>query len=223
MTGLVNRHTVTPDAEADARTQAHIARLWGDTPGEVVSYDAGAGTVDVQPLYRPLHNGEPVTLPVLDGVPLAFPRTDTGALTFPVGAGARVRLSPYHRDADAYHAGQDYVAASLRVFSLSDMVAYVIGGPPLSDPLGGVRNDRTHLRTDPEGRYGYQGAADGTFAMPGARGDVIALLAEFMELVADDGLAITSGSSAGTGTHGLQNAGQLRAIADKVRGMSAEG
>ncbi|MBD8556287.1 hypothetical protein IFT84_17400 [Rhizobium sp. CFBP 8762] len=199
--------------------EADREAMLGPIPGQVVDYDPASGTATVQPLYRPVHNGEQVDMPVLYEVPVDMPRTGNAGITFPVPAGTKVMLTPQMRSMDNYDTGEGRYAFDSRSFALSDMRASISGGDSLADPLPNVDPDNFHIRFDPEGQYGVRGSPEGKIAIEGAEGNVYLILAEFMELVASDQLQINYGSSAGTG-HQLQNRAQLIELAAKVRAMA---
>jgi hypothetical protein len=84
--------------EAQRMAQAALqARIWTCLPGTVVSFDASACTVAVQPAIGGVAfdaSGKPgaTTLPVLHDVPVVFPGGGGLHLTFPLAAGDEVLL-----------------------------------------------------------------------------------------------------------------------------------
>lgn len=204
-------------------TQAQVEReaQFGEMPGEVVSFDPVTQTGKVQPLYEPLHNGQPVKMPVLDEVPFRFPRAGQGAITFPVEVGDKVSLRPQMRSTENYHDGSQFTPSDTRSFALSDMEAYMDGGERLTDPIKNFDPANTHIRFDPEGKYGVRGSKDGQVKIEGRQGNIYDLLTQVVELLAADGLNVGYGSSAGTG-HALQHRSQYAEIAAKLRDMALD-
>lgn len=201
------------------QSQSTREEMWGPIDGEIVDYDAAAGTATVKPLYKPVHNGQPVDMPNLYEVPVEMPRTANAGLTFPVPAGTKVRLTPGMRSSEKYDTENDGQPPDARSFHLSDMRASLIGGDSLTDPMKNVDAENTHMRFDPEGNYGLKGSPDGKVRLDGAEGNIYDLLAQVVELLAADTLQINYGSSAGTG-HELQFKAQYAEIAGKLRAMA---
>jgi hypothetical protein len=201
------------------QSQSTKEELWGPMDGEIVDYDAAAGTATVKPLYKPLHNGEPVDMQNLYEVPIELPRTASAGLTMPIPAGTKVRLTPQMRSSENYDTDNNGAPSDARSFHLSDMRASITGGDSLTAPMPNVDPDNTHIRFDPEGNFGIKGSPDGKFKIQGSEGNLYDIIATFMELVASDELQINYGSSAGTG-HQLENRAQLMALAAKVRAMA---
>lgn len=204
-------------------TQAEMEResQWGDMPAKVVSFDAKAGTVDVQPLFKPKHNGTAITMPVLKKVPLNVPRAGNGALTWPIQVGDRLMLRPQGKTSDGYHSEDKGDQVDSRSFSLADMEAYVSGGNSLKDPIKNYDPDNIHFRADEEGNYGIKMNKDGKVNIKGSQGDIYDLLAQVVELLAADTLVIKYGSSAGSG-HELEHRAKYAEIAGKLRSMHLE-
>ncbi|MCW7544918.1 Gp138 family membrane-puncturing spike protein [Aurantimonas litoralis] len=206
----------------DAIRQTILAEreeMWGNMDGEIVSFDPQRQTATIRPYYRKRLNGEPTQVADLLDVPIEFPRGGGGAVTSPVKVGDKVRLSPMMRDTSNYdEAGGAFAVGSDRSFSLSDMRATLIGGNSLSDPIQNFDPANHHVRFDEAGQYGIRGSESGKVAIEGAEGNIYALIAEALRLIAEDQLQINYGSSAGTG-HALQNRAALMAIADKLEAM----
>ncbi len=219
MVGLLGKTTNLSRDITGQQAQAERDSMWGPIPGQVLSYDAAKGTATIRPLYKPLHNGEPVDMPDLYEVPIDMPRTANGGMTFPVPAGSKVMLTPQMRAWDDYEEGEDGKAYDARSFHLSNMRASLSGGDSLSSPLPNADADNIHLRFNNEGTFGIRGSQDGKFKIEGAEGNLYDIIATFMELVASDQLQINYGSSAGTG-HQLKNRAQLMDLAAKVRAMA---
>lgn len=219
MTGYLGKTTNWSRDVTGAQAQAEREEMWGPIPGEVVDYDAASGTITAKPLYKPIHNGEPVDMPDLYEVPVEFARSGKAAMTFPIPKGTKVMLTPSMRSRELYDAEGKGEASDRRTFHLSDMRATIVGGDSLTDPLKDVDPDNTHLRFSPDGKFGVRGSPDGKFKIEGAEGNLYDIIATFMELVASDQLKINYGSSAGSG-HELQNRAELIALAAKVRAMA---
>jgi hypothetical protein len=218
MPGYLGKHTNSPQDTTAQVAQAERDTTWGNIPGEVLSYDAAKGTATVRPLYKPVVNGKKLDMPDLYEVPIDQPRTAGMGITFPIPAGTKVLLSPQMRAMDDYEEGSGGTAYDARSFHLSNMRATISGGDSLSNPLANVDPSNFHLRFSVDGSFGLKGSPDGKLQLTGSQGDVIDILAEFMELVASDELLIKHGSSSGSG-HQLQNKSALIELAAKMRGM----
>lgn len=217
-TGYLGKQTNWETDVVGNQAQQAINEQWGPIPGEIKSYDAATQTATVKPLYKPLHNGEPVEMPELYEVPVELPRTANAGLTMPIPAGTKVMLNPSMRSRESYDDANDGKPSDGRTFHLADMRATINGGDSLTDPLPNVDPDNTHLRFDAQGQYGLKGSPDGKVRLDGAVGNIYDLLATAIELIASDQLQINYGSSAGTG-HALQHAAALQEIAGKLRAM----
>jgi len=220
MTGKLGKATNSFNDTVGAQTQNEREDMWGPFPGEIVSYDAAKQTATIKPLIKKKKwDGSDLELPQLVEVPVDFPSTGAGAITHPVPVGSRVVLTPQMRSMENYDADDAANLSDGRSFNLSDVRASITGGNSASKPLQNVDPDNTHIRADAEGKFGVRLSPDGKIKIDGSQGNIYELIAEFMELVAGDGLQIAYGSSAGTG-HALQNKAALLAIAAKVRGMA---
>lgn len=219
MTGYLGKTTNWNRDVTGSQAQAEREEMWGPIPGEIVSYDAATQTATVKPLYKPVHNGEPIDMPELYEVPIEFPRSGNSGMTFPVPAGTKVMLNPSMRSRELYDAENDGQPSDRRTFHLSDMRATIAGGDSLTDPLQNVDADNTHIRFSADGSYGIKGSPDGKVKIEGNQGNYADLLATALELIAGDQLQINYGSSQGTG-HALQNRAQLLEIAGKIRAMT---
>lgn len=210
------REAVATQAQAEREAQM------GEIPGRIVFFNAAKQTATIQPLYKPVHDGQPVDMPELLDVPVRFARAGKGGLTFPVGAGDTVSLRPQMRSSENYHSGDDYTPSDTRSLSLSDMEAYLDGGEPLTDPIKAFDANNTHLRFDENGQFGLRGSRDGKVALEGAQGDIYDLLARVVELLSTDGLDVKYGSSQGT-SHALEHRASYLEIANKLRAMALKG
>jgi Phage protein Gp138 N-terminal domain len=199
------------------QVQTAVENQWGPIPGVTVSEWNGR-TVNVQPLYKPIHNGQPVDMPVLFEVPLDQPMSGNAGMTMPVPVGTPVMLAPQMRAMDDYEEGEGGQPYDARAFHLSTMRASLTGGERLSQEIPNIDLENTHIRFSPDGNFGIKGSPDGKFRIDGAEGNLYDIIATFMELVASDTLQINYGSSAGTG-HALENRAQLMELAAKVRAM----
>lgn len=220
MTGLIGKATNDPQTVGGAFTQDEREAQWGAMAGEIVSYDAARGTATVKPLQKVRVLGKLIEPPVLEDVPIDFPRSGNAGLTFPVPAGTRVMLRPMMRSMENYDEEDVADPSDGRSFALSDMRATITGGDSLAAPMPNVDAENTHLRTDPDGRYGFKGSPDGRIKIEGAEGNIYDLLATVVELLASDGLNVLSGSSVGNGIHELQHRAQYTEIAAKLRAMA---
>lgn len=199
------------------QVQTAVENQWGPIPGVTVSEWNGR-TVNVQPLYKPIHNGQPVDMPVLFEVPLDQPMSGNAGMTFPVPVGTPVMLTPQMRALDDYEEGEDAAPYDARAFHLSNMRASLSGGESLSQDIPNIDLQNTHVRFNPEGTFGLKGSPDGKVSLEGAEGNIYLLLARAVEIIAEHETNVTSGSSAGTYSHTL--AGEAAAIAAKLRAMA---
>lgn len=219
MTGYIGKTTNEFHDVVGTQAQGERESQWGPMPGEVVSYDAATQTATIQPLYKPTHDGETVTMPQLYEVPIEFARSGNTAITHPVPVGTKVMLNPSMRSTENYQENEDGAPSDTRSYNLSDMRATLIGGDSLSKPLANVDPDNTHIRFNEDGSFGVRGSPEGKFKIEGSEGNLYDIIATFMELVASDELMINYGSSAGTG-HRLFNRPELMELAAKVRAMA---
>ena len=220
MPGYLGKTTNLSRDGVGAIAQSERDTMWGNITGTVVSFDPITQTASVQPDYRPTGPDGQIDMPMLEQVPVRFPRAGGFVITTPVQPGDKVALRPQMRSTDAYHSGGGYSAAGdARTFALSDMEAHLDGGEPLTEPIANFNPSAMELRTE-DGSFAMRMTPDGTWSIVGAQGDVLDLIASLAELLADDGLQIAYGSSAGTG-HQLQFRSQYATIAAKLRGTVA--
>ncbi len=218
MSGYIGKTSNHPRNVTGNMARAEVESGWGEMTGTVVAFDPSNQTITVQPDYQKRLNGEPTPLPELQQVPVRFPRQGGFAITTPVKAGDKVTLRPQSRNSEAFHEGGDYIAPDARSASLSDMEAFLDGGEPLSNPISNFNNTNMELRSE-DGQFAIEMSEDGKFRMRGAMGDWFDLLAQGFEKLAEDGLDVKYGSSAGQG-HALQKRADYADIASKLRGMS---
>lgn len=218
MVGYLGKRTNQQRDITGQQAQSEREAMWGPIPGEIVSYDPASQTATVQPLYKPVHNGQPVDMPQLFEVPVDLPRTASAGMTFPIPAGTKVMLSPMMRSMDNYDTDDDGAPFDGRSFHLADMRATISGGNSVSDPLQNVDPDNTHLRFDAAGEYGLKGSPDGKFELIGSEGSIFDMLIEHVELTSE-GFTLL-------GTEGLSHSlryteigAELAVIAGKLRDM----
>lgn len=131
-----------------ASLQEETADIWTSLHGKVVKYYPDKQTIDVQPTYKPKHNGKAVDMPVLYDVPVIFPRAGGAAMTFPVKDGDGVLVNFTARDYSKWHgSGNAEEAGSARMHDLSDGVA-ILGFEPAPRKLQNVDPDRLQFRSD---------------------------------------------------------------------------
>lgn len=200
------------------QAQAERESMYGEMTGTVVSFDATNQTISVQPDYKPLHNGEKVTMPQLDEVPIRFVRAGGFVITHPIKPGNRVVLRPQMRSTEEWHTGGDYTAeGDRRNHNLSDMEAFLDGGEPLTDPISAFNTANMEIRSQ-DGSFGIEFSEDGRYRIKGALGDILDLLTSVVENLAIDQLLITHGSSSGSG-HQLSQRSTYAEISAKLRAM----
>lgn len=217
-TGRVGKTTNAPDDVVGNALADERKSMWGEIPGQIVSFDPVAQTATVKPLYRPKFNGKPIDMPDLLEVPVRMFRAGGGGVTFPVGAGDKVTLRPMMRSTENYLTENDGSASDDRSFSISDMEAHLDGGESLSDPITNFDASNVHVRFDTDGMYGMRGSKDGKIAIEGSEGNIYLLLARAVEIIAEHETVVTTGSSTGQYSHTL--AGEATAIAAKLRAMA---
>lgn len=218
MVGYLGKRTNQQRDITGQQAQSEREAMWGPIPGEIVSYDPASQTATVQPLYKPIHNGQPIAMPQLFEVPLDLPRTGSAGITFPIPAGTKVMLSPMMRSMDNYDSDGDGAPFDGRSFHLADMRATIVGGDSVSTPLANVDPENTHIRFSPDGQFGLKGSPDGKIALQGSEGDVYDMLIQHVEL--------TSEGFKKLGTEGLNHSprydeigDELAVIAGKLRAM----
>lgn len=216
--GRIGKTTNSADDTIGQAITDERKAMWGEIPGEIVSFDAVAQTATIKPLYRPKFNGKPIDMPELLEVPVRMVRAGGGGVTFPVGAGDKVTLRPQMRSTENYLSDDDGTASDDRSFNISDMEAHLDGGESLTDPIKNFDNANVHVRFDDEGQFGVRGSKDGKVAIEGAEGNIYLLLARAVEIIAEHETQVTAGSSTGTYSHTL--AGEAAAIAAKLRAMA---
>jgi hypothetical protein len=129
------------------------SELWTSLPGIIVSFNADAQTVEVQPAIKGLLRGPTgvetwVNLPVLPDVPVVFPSGGGFTLTFPIKAGDECLVVFSARCIDAWwQSGGTQQQIEQRLQDLSD--GFCIPGPR-SQPrkLAGLSTSDVQLRTD---------------------------------------------------------------------------
>lgn len=204
------------------QTLSEREAIWGELDGEIVDFDPQNQTATIKPIYtRKQWDGSDLPLPELLEVPVRFPTGGGGGMTLPVGKGTMVTLRPKMRSSEKYHTEGSGESSDYRSFSLADMEAHLDGGESLLDPIKGFDAANTHVRFDPDGKYGLRGNTEGKFALDGGLGDAYQLIARIAEIVAEHETNVTKGSSTGTYSHTL--AAEAAQIAAKLRGMALKG
>lgn len=217
MTGLLGKVTNQQRDVVGSRAQTEVGAIWGEIPGEVVSFDHEAQTITVQPLYKPQFGGEAVDMPQLYEVPMRFQRAGGFVVTSPIKPGDKVTLRPQMRSSENYHGGEDYAASDARTFSLADYEAFLDGGEALTDPIPNFNSDNMEIRSA-DGKFAIEMSEDGKFKIRGAEGNIYDLLAQVVELLGAETTTVASGSS--TGIWPLTHQAQFAEIAGKLRGMA---
>lgn len=219
MPGYIGKTDNDPIDAVGQVAQGERETTWGAIPG-VTSGEWNGRTVNVQPKYKPVVNGQQIEMPELYEVVIDQPMTANGGMTFPIPVGTPVMLTPQMRALDDFEEGGDATPYDARSFHVSTMRASLSGGEALADDIPNIDLENFHLRFNAEGTFGIKGSPDGKFKIEGAQGDVYDLLATAIELIAADGLFIKTGSSAGLGIHELENKAALTEIAGKLRAMA---
>lgn len=131
------------------QAQAEREAAWGELTGTIVDFDPARQVATIQPDYRPMHNGEPIDMPQLQEVPVRFTRTGGFVISTPIKPGNKVTLRPQQRSSEEYHTGGQYESPNdARSNSLSDMEAFLDGGEPLTNPIGGFNSENMEIRTE---------------------------------------------------------------------------
>lgn len=194
-----NGKTVTRKSEVTAQ-QATSEReaMWGEMPGEIISFDPATQKAIVQPLYKPKHNGATIILPPLEEVPIRFDRCIHGAMTYPLEPGDRVHLRPIFRNTEKFHTEDNFEANDSRSFSLSDMEGYLDGGEPVDvDPIPNFDPVNAHRRFDELGLFGFRSNIQGQISMEMTGGELLQILiTAFTALAAENALTNTASYSA---------------------------
>lgn len=218
MAGFLGKTTNWADDVSSSQIEDERNSMWGEIPGQIVSFDAVTQTATIKPLYKPTFNGKAVDMPELLEVPVRFQQGGGGGMTFPIRAGDKVTLRPQMRSTENYMVDGDGQASDQRSFNLSDMEAHIAGG---TDNAGAIKNfdaNNAHIRFDPEGSFGVRGSEDGKIAIEGSEGNIYDLLAQVVELLGRETTSVNHGSSAGT--HPLTHQAEFAAIATKLRAMA---
>jgi hypothetical protein len=192
---------------------------WGEMRAQIVSWDPVTQKATVQPLYKPKFNGSPVDMPQLEEVPIRFQRAGPMAITFPVKPGMELSIRPQMRSTENDTKDGDRTASDDRSFSLSDMEGRFDGGTTSDNPIKNFDNENANLRFDEDGNFGIKGNEEGKVKIATKEGELMKLLADALELIANDQLQINHGSSAGSG-HAMQNKTAILDIVTKMRGST---
>lgn len=134
------------------------SRMWTALPGEVVSYDPSALTVQVQPTVKGLvtqqdGSGETVDMPVLPDVPVCFPHGGGLSFTFPINPGDECLVVFSSRCIDGWwQSGGSQVSPEFRMHDLSDGFA-IIGPWSQKNKISNPSTEAAQLRTDDGSAY----------------------------------------------------------------------
>jgi len=216
MTGYLGKAGYTEGDILGEAAQDEASSIWGPVPGVTVGAWNGR-TVNVQPLYKPVVNGQKLDMPVIYEVPLDQPMTGNGGMTFPIPEGTPVMLTPQMRALDDFEAGGEASAYDARQFHPSTMRASLSGGESLSQNIPNIDLENFHLRFNASGSFGMKGSPDGKFQLNGAEGNFLDILAQVVELLGDETTTVSGGSSSGIWP--LTHQGQFAALAAKLRAM----
>lgn len=201
------------------QASAERESMFGEMPGQIVSFNPNNQTATIRPLYKPTHDGKKVDMPELQEVPVRFQRIGGFVVTAPVKEGDMVMLRPQQRSTEEYHTGGDHESIKeSRSMSLSDMEAFLDGGEKITDPISNFNTENFEIRSE-DGRFKMEMSEDGKFKMEGAQGNWYDLMAKVVELLAEDNLNVKYGSSAGSG-HALEKRSEYASIAAKLRAMA---
>lgn len=218
MTGYIGKTTNWSRDVTGRQTLTEREQMWGEIPGKIVNFNAETQTATIKPLYKPMHNGEPVDMPDLLDVPVRFQRMGGFVITTPVKEGNNVVLRPQMRSTENYHEDGEYTPSDGRSFSLADYEAFLDGGESLQQPIKNFNNTNLEIRSE-DGQFAMEMSESGKFRMRGAAANWFDLLARLAELLAADQLQINYGSSAGSG-HELQFRSEYAEIAGQLRAMA---
>lgn len=196
--------------------------LWTSLPGEVVRVSGDGRTATIRPLYRPRFNGEPADMPDLLEVPIQWPRGGGMVMRFPLKPGDQGEIRVQSRNIDEWYGkGTAEPGFTARMHDLSDST-FQPGLSAGTAPVGPYDPDNFELSNSDTGEFRFRMSPDGKFDLTGAEGNIIELLEQLCDLLANDTLVIAYGSSAGSG-HALEKAAQYAAIRDKIAAMKIEG
>ncbi|WP_427183522.1 Gp138 family membrane-puncturing spike protein [Bordetella bronchialis] len=142
-----------PEEALRAAFRGLRAGVWTALPGIVQGFDAGAGTVTVQPAVQGVQQAPDgsvtaVEYPLLVDVPVYFPRGGGCTLTFPIAAGDECVVVFSARAIDAWwQSGQVQAPTEPRMHDMADGFAFV--GPfSQAKMIGNVSTAATQLRSD---------------------------------------------------------------------------
>jgi hypothetical protein len=142
-----------PEEALRAAFRGMRSGLWTSMPGIVQSFDAGTGTVTVQPAVQGVQQAPgggvaAVEYPLLVDVPVYFPRGGGCTLTFPISAGDECVVVFSSRAIDAWwQSGQVQAPTEARMHDLADGFAFV--GPfSQAKMIGNVSTAATQLRSN---------------------------------------------------------------------------
>jgi hypothetical protein len=221
--GYIGKTTNKPSEVAGRETTSDRENVFSSIPARTTSLVSKDGrTVSVQPLFkRRLPDGTFLEYPIIPKVPIDYTTTAIGGMTFPMPIGTRVELMSSSRSMENYDTKDDGEPSDARSFHLSDVRVKLSGGDSITEPIENYDPDNIHIRANKSGTYGLKLTPDGKVEHMGAQGNIYALMAKALSLIASDQLQIAYGSSAGTG-HALQNRAELMDIAAKLVAMSLE-
>ncbi|WFC66423.1 hypothetical protein EUC41_08905 [Achromobacter denitrificans] len=142
-----------PEEALRAAFRGMRAGVWTSLPGIVQGFDAGAGTVTVQPAVQGVQQAPDgsvaaVEYPLLVDVPVYFPRGGGCTLTFPITAGDECVVLFSARSIDSWwQSGQVQAPTEPRMHDMADGFAFV--GPfSQAKMIGNVSTAATQLRSD---------------------------------------------------------------------------
>jgi Phage protein Gp138 N-terminal domain len=145
MTGRLGKYTNWEDDIVDQKINNAIKGIWGEIQGKVTKWDPEKQVAEIQPLYKPKHNGKAIDMPVLYDVPVRFERAGKAAVTYPVQEGDFVTLRPMMRSTQNYHTKDEGSASDARAFNPSDYEAHLDGGESLKNPIKNFDSENVHI------------------------------------------------------------------------------
>jgi hypothetical protein len=201
--------------------------IWTALPGIVQGFDAGEGTVTVQPAVQGVQQAPDgsvaaVEYPLLVNVPVYFPRGGGCTLTFPIAAGDECVMVFSSRAIDAWwQSGQVQAPTEPRMHDLADGFAFV--GPfSQARMIGNVSTAATQLRSDDGSTFIELDPATKKIRIVAPGGfEVDAPVSEFLHQVLVDGLLTYVAGMEGSG--GVGSSATINGIVKVIGQIIANG
>lgn len=167
-----------------------------ELPVRVVAFDAATGEAELEVLYKPRFNGQPVDFPNLLNVPVDQPRASGFALTQPIKPGTQGMVRFGGRDQDNWYLDDGAQPSSTaRTHSYSDGRFYP-GAHAKTKAMPNYDNENAFFGTD-DHKNGVRVSPAGTVAIEGQGESLMAILSDLLSTLAGEDANVASGSSMG--------------------------